>query len=1157
MNVVVARKTRQVVGTVAILAALLLASVVALALAKSSSAAITISVNSTSDATDADPGNGMCATADGKCTLRAAIQEANALPGADTVNVPAGTYELQIAPLNQNDITTGDLDITEALTITGAGSTSTIIDGGLPKAGLPDEVQGMDRLFDVQASSGTVSLSGLTIRDGYAAEYGGGLFNGGDATVTLANIDVTGNFAGKTGGGIDNHAGGTVHVSDSNISMNVANESGSALNNNRGGTLTVTNTTVSKNSAAAVGRDPTLSGAGAISNNAELDTKGTIKVTRSQIFENAAGGSNSGAAISNDGGGTVEVRDSKIYKNTSQGDGGAIFNGSGDLTVADSILSENTADNGGAIHNSIKGGRVTITNSTITLNKASVRGGGISTNGTGDLNVSGTTFTKNSATNWGGGLLNDDKGSVSVTNCTFSENTALNGAGFANEGTGLVTVEGTTFTKNTADLATGEGGGLHTNSVGEVYVTGGSFTENRAQDGAGLSNEGGGKVVVSGTKFSTNTAGGEGGGVLVQSGNVKLSGVEVTGNFSNGAQGGGGGVSYQGDGAVSVGESASIEGSLIRGNTAKHAGGGVDSRGDGGLGITTTTIESNTAGIGGGLHHDGDAPLSVTRSTLSGNYADNGGGIFTDGDGEAMLENTTVSTNKAGQFGGGLLVSSRLTSSSSTVANNSAPSGGGINNGGGDLVGDGFVFLRNTIVANNPTGGNCAGTMTSLGGNIDSADTCRFREMSDQPSTDPLLGPLQDNGGPTQTHALLAGSPAQDAALCPETPRPEDPACPEIDQRGVARPYAAGHDVGAFESELAPTDAVSDTCAARTERTVLADADSWISQGSAATNFGKDSILKVKSQAKANMRALVHFELPKAPPGCELVGATLRLNASASAPGRTLKALRADSSWTETGVSWGNQPAASGAAAATESGLGYREWDVTSQTKEMYSGTNNGFIVRDASESGTGFQQGFHSREKGSTNSPPELVLIFDGPRPPAPDPGPDTCTSSQKTATADADSWLSQSSATSNFGKDSILKVKSQSGANSRALVRFALPPVPSGCRVADAELRLYASSFKADRTVEALQISSPWTENSVSWSNRPATTGTAATAASAQGYVEWTVTSQVEGMYSGGNHGFLIRDSAEGSGQSSEQSFHSREKGTDEPPELVITFE
>ena len=291
---------------------------------------------------------------------------------------------------------------------------------------------------------------------------------------------------------------------------------------------------------------------------------------------------------------------------------------------------------------------------------------------------------------------------------------------------------------------------MHSNSSGEIVITGGEFTHNEARAGGGLGNEGGGTLTITGTRFSENAADENGGGILIQSGTIRMVDIDVIGNVADAEIEAGGGISYAGDKLVSVGEAAAIEDSRILDNKAKGQGGGIDSRGDGPLDITTTTIAGNTASMGGGIHHVGDAPLEVSRSTLSGNVAENGGGLFTDGDGETSVVNATVSSNRAGQFGGGLLVSSRLDIRSSTVAGNNAASGGGINNGGGDLVGDGSVFLLNTIVANNPTGGNCAGTMTSLGGNLDSADTCLFRELSDLPGTDPRLGPLADNDGATR-----------------------------------------------------------------------------------------------------------------------------------------------------------------------------------------------------------------------------------------------------------------------------------------------------------------------------------------------------------------------------------------------------------------------
>jgi hypothetical protein len=162
----------------------------------------------------------------------------------------------------------------------------------------------------------------------------------------------------------------------------------------------------------------------------------------------------------------------------------------------------------------------------------------------------------------------------------------------------------------------------------------------------------------------------------------------------------------------------------------------------------------------------------------------------------------------------------------------------------------------------------------------------------------------------------------------------------------------------------------------------------------------------------------------------------------------------------------------------------------------------------------------------------------------------------STKTASADRDTWVLQSSPTSNFGNDSVLKVDSKSTGNARALIRFALPTIPAGCSVTSATLRLYSGSYKEGRTLQAIRLSSTFMESGVNWGNQPTTSGAFANAPSrsSAGYVEWSVTGQVRNLYSL-NTGFLIRDASENGG-GMEQSFNSREKGTDNPPQLVITF-
>ena len=109
------------------------------------------------------------------------------------------------------------------------------------------------------------------------------------------------------------------------------------------------------------------------------------------------------------------------------------------------------------------------------------------------------------------------------------------------------------------------------------------------------------------------------------------------------------------------------------------------------------------------------------------------------------------------------------------------------------------MTVANSVVALSDSDGNCfnsAGSIISLGHNLDSGNTCGFASSGDLTDTDPWLGMLQANGGPTLTHALQPGSPAIDHA---------DPMqCTPADQRGVSRPQGSGCDMGAYEAAAEP-----------------------------------------------------------------------------------------------------------------------------------------------------------------------------------------------------------------------------------------------------------------------------------------------------------------------------------------------------------------
>ena len=173
--------------------------------------AATFTVDSTIDEGDSSPGDGTCsAVTTGDCTLRAAIMETNALPGADTITLPAGAYILTIVGTGEDASATGDLDITDDHTITGAGEAVTSIDGG-----------GLDRVLDVLSAATNATVSASTIRNGMVSPDadGGGIRNGG--ILALAGVTVSDSTA-RAGGGIYNGLNNTLTLDDTTVTSNTA-----------------------------------------------------------------------------------------------------------------------------------------------------------------------------------------------------------------------------------------------------------------------------------------------------------------------------------------------------------------------------------------------------------------------------------------------------------------------------------------------------------------------------------------------------------------------------------------------------------------------------------------------------------------------------------------------------------------------------------------------------------------------------------------------------------------------------------------------------------------------------------------------------------------------------------------------------------------------
>jgi len=234
----------------------------------------------------------------------------------------------------------------------------------------------------------------------------------------------------------------------------------------------------------------------------------------------------------------------------------------------------------------------------------------------------------------------------------------------------------------------------------------------------------------------------------------------------------------------------------VRGGRDYCEAGGI--RNSGSLTLDQSVVANNgSPSAGGGIGNDGT--LTIGRSTISANLGETTGGIFNDDKGQLIMRNSTLSANRAEFYASGLY------NSGSAILNNVTIS----KNGETDLLdipavgtfGSGVTEISNTIIGGN-IGPNCAGTLTSHGYNL-IGGTAGCTLVGDGTGNiigvAPKLGPLQDNGGPTPTHALLAGSPARNAGN-PATPGSSTIACPTGDQRLLPR-GTTRCDVGAVEMQ--------------------------------------------------------------------------------------------------------------------------------------------------------------------------------------------------------------------------------------------------------------------------------------------------------------------------------------------------------------------
>ncbi len=369
----------------------------------------------------------------------------------------------------------------------------------------------------------------------------------------------------------------------------------------------------------------------------------------------------------------------------------------------------------------------------------------------------------------GGGILT--RGRLDLQRCTLSNNSAFQGGGIFNESLTLTATD-VTIGGNSAS----QGGGGIFNDTGSTTLVNCNVKGNAALVGGGLAN-GFSFAEIRNSTISNNTAIFNGGGILNDGSQMIVTGGTISGNTVTSPSG---------------------------------RGGGIDNHLASTLTVTDTTISDNSARDGGGISSSSSSALEVAGCTISTNRAGQGGGILSSDHSTLKVDNSTISGNSASPFQGGAIRNSGDSAkiSSCTIVGNSAAvnqfgSAGGLYNATGPMT------VKNSIVANNVNGdcfSSSVGSIIGLGVNFSSDGSCPGFTQATPAQLN--LGPLQNNGGPTQTHALLAGSVAIDAVTdCTDI----SGAPIATDQRGVARPSdgdgdgLSNCDVGAYEAPEQPT----------------------------------------------------------------------------------------------------------------------------------------------------------------------------------------------------------------------------------------------------------------------------------------------------------------------------------------------------------------
>lgn len=710
----------------------------------------TYDVNSSGDGSDSNVGDGLCADSTGACTLRAAVEEANA-SGSNTVRI--------FVPAAMTIALGSTIPITNSMEIDGGDVVSSIVNGG-----------GTVQLFSISGAS-SVAMSGLTLQNGSISGNGGAI-HVSNSSLTISGVAFVGNTATSNGGAIHSLSTAQVWVSGSYFGANSAAK-GAAIYND--GALSVVDSIFGDQ-----GQPNTAAYGGALyaSNSASIDG--------SRFSYNSA--STDGGAIYSDF--PLQVVGTAFDHNSATTNGGAIYVSDYQTQLRGSTLSANTATKGGAVYN----GYV--------------------------LQVIGSQLNDNTATYEGGAIYNVT--SLHVTASSLAGNTAGDSTTDAEGGAilhvgDLATLETVTITGSQANAAvtsTARGAAIsarsYTSLVG-VTVNGSAATGGSVVGGAIYAQYDFNANGLSVTGTTVNAVNSVQGGGLYTSSYGAATGLAVddtTVNTTATSAWVQGGALYSGDYFALDTASMSRTSVNAPGSTSWVEGGGVYGFYPGTWDHVVIDAGSVTADLyiaGAGLYLDDYSTLrnsavtnnrgTVTSATTT---RDSTGGVYFLYPGTVI--NTTIAGNSiamadgaTGHATGGAYNGDNNQWTNVTVVGNSVTGSTATLTGGVWADFPYSLSILNTIVANN-TAPQCTvdGTLNSKGHNLSSDTSCGFTAVGDQEGVDPVLGPLQNNGGNTLTMLPLSGSPALDTG----TPQ----GAPNEDQRGVSRPQGAGFDIGAAEA---------------------------------------------------------------------------------------------------------------------------------------------------------------------------------------------------------------------------------------------------------------------------------------------------------------------------------------------------------------------